>query len=307
MLDVEVSADQGHQSRQAARGHPAAGRSARAQGQSRPRRPTASSSRPSSTRAAARSRPCWSSAARCKVGDIVVAGAEWGRVRALIDDRGEQVKEAGPSMPVEVLGLDGTPQAGDRFAVVENEARAREITDYRAALAREKAGAPRRRRPRLARADDDAAAGAAASRSFRGHQGATCRARSRRSCRRSTSSAPTRSRPAIIHAGVGGITEADVTLAEASGAPIIGFNVRANAQARDARRARRIEIRYYNIIYNLVDDIKAAMSGLLAPERRETFLGNAEILRGLQHHQGRQGRRLPGHRRHGRARRRACA
>ena len=172
-----------------------------------------------------------------RVGDIVVAGSEWGRVRALVDDHGETVKEAGPSTPVEVLGFQGAPEAGDRFAVVDSEARAREITDYRAAPeAREGAG-PADRRPRLARADDEPAPDRRAEGSSRWSSRATCRARSRRSPARSTRSAPTRSRARIIHSGVGGITESDVTLAAASNAAIIGFNVRANAAGARRRRA----------------------------------------------------------------------
>ena len=202
------------------------------------------------------------------VGDIVVAGAEWGRVRALRQrHRRSRSSEAGPSMPVEVLGFNGTPEAGDRLAVVENEARAREITDYRARQKRDKVAARADRHARLARADDERSSRPPAARNSRWSSRATCRARSRRSSARSTSSAPTRSRARIIHAGVGGITESDVTLAEASGAAIIGFNVRANKEAREAAERAGIEIRYYNIIYDLVDDVKKAMSGLLAPER----------------------------------------
>jgi translation initiation factor IF-2 len=212
-----------------------------------------------------------------KTGDILVAGNEWGRVRALVDDHGGQVKEAGPSMPVEVLGLQGTPQAGDRFAVVENEARAREISEYRQRLAREKSVARQagqrgsleqmmsqlqtsglKEFPLLIKGDVQGSIEAIVSAL---DKLGTDEVRAR-----------------IVHSGAGAITESDVSLAETSGAAIIGFNVRANKQARDASEQAGIEIRYYNIIYDLVDDIKAAMSGLLSPERRETFLGNAEIL-----------------------------
>ena len=210
-------------------------------------------------------------------GDILVAGNEWGRVRALVNDRGEQVKEAPPSMPVEVLGLQGTPQAGDRFAVVNNEARAREITEYRQRLARDKAVAKHagqrgsleqmmsqlqssglKEFPLLIKGD------------VQGSVEAIIAALDK------LGTDEVRAR--IVHAGAGGITESDVSLAETSGAVIIGFNVRANAQARHAAEQAGIEVRYYSIIYNLVDDVKAAMSGLLSPERRETFIGNAEIL-----------------------------
>jgi translation initiation factor IF-2 len=212
-----------------------------------------------------------------KPGDIIVAGSEWGRVRALVNDRGENLKDAGPAMPVEVLGLGGPPHAGDRFAVVESEAKAREISEYRTRLAREKAVARQagsrgsleqmmsqlqvtglKEFPLLIKGDVqgsiEAIAGAL-------EKLGTDEVRAR-----------------IIHSGAGGITESDIALAEASNAAIIGFNVRANKQARDLAEREGIEIRYYNIIYDLVDDVKAAMSGLLSPERRETFIGNAEIL-----------------------------
>ncbi len=210
-------------------------------------------------------------------GDIIVAGNEWGKVRALISDRGDQIAEAGPSTPVEILGLQGTPQAGDRFATVESEARAREITEYRQRKAREKAVARSagqrgsleqmmsqlqtsgvKEFPLIIKAD------------VQGSVEAIVAALDK------LSTDEVRAR--IVHSGAGGITESDVSLAETSEAAIIGFNVRANKQARDASEQAGIEIRYYNIIYNLVDDVKAAMSGLLSPERRETFLGNAEIL-----------------------------
>jgi translation initiation factor IF-2 len=211
-------------------------------------------------------------------GDIVVAGAEWGRVRALINDLSANVKEAGPSVPVEVLGFNGTPEAGDRVAVVESEARAREITEYRARQKREraaarmgsagrtladmmrdlKAGAGRKEFPLVVRADVQGSAEAIAGALEKvGNEEVGAR---------------------IIQTGVGGISESDVTLAEASGAIILGFNVRAHKEAREAAERAGIEIRYYNIIYDLVDDVKAAMSGLLAPTLREERLGEAQIL-----------------------------
>ncbi len=212
-----------------------------------------------------------------KPGDIIVAGNEWGRVRALINDRGEQVKEAGPSAPVEILGLQGTPLAGDRFAVVDNEARGREISEYRQRKAREKAVARQagqrgsleqmmsqlqetgvKEFPLIIKGDVQGSIEAIV---IALEKLGTDEVRAR-----------------IVHSGAGAITESDISLAETSEAAIIGFNVRANKQARDAAEQAGIEIRYYNIIYDLVDDIKAAMSGLLSPERRETFLGNAEIL-----------------------------
>ncbi|MCM5557950.1 translation initiation factor IF-2 [Pleomorphomonas sp. JP5] len=212
-----------------------------------------------------------------KVGDIIVAGSEWGRVRALLDDHGANVNNAGPAMPVEVLGFQGTPDAGDRVAVVENEARAREITEYRIRQKRENVAkrasgsrgsleqmmsklqtAGKKEFPLVVKTDVQGSLEAiVASLEKLGNEEVAAR---------------------VIHGGVGGVTESDVTLASASDAAIIGFNVRANKQARDAADRDGIEIRYYNIIYNLVDDVKAAMSGMLTPERRETFLGNAEIL-----------------------------
>jgi len=212
-----------------------------------------------------------------KPGDIIVAGNEWGRVRALVDDRGGQVKEAGPSMPVEILGLQGTPQAGDRFAVVENEARAREISEYRQRLAREKAVA-RQAGQRGSLEQMMSQLQTTGLKEFplviKGDVQGSIEAIVAALDKLGTDEVRAR----IVHSGAGAITESDVSLAETSGAAIIGFNVRANKQARDAAEQAGIEIRYYNIIYDLVDDIKAAMSGLLSPERRETFLGNAEIL-----------------------------
>ena len=210
-------------------------------------------------------------------GDILVAGNEWGRVRALVNDRGDQVKEAPPAMPVEVLGLQGTPQAGDRFAVVNNEARAREITEYRQRLAREKAVAKHAgQRGSLEQMMSQLQTSGLKEFPLviKGDVQGSIEAINAALDKLGTDEVRAR----IVHAGAGGITESDVSLAETSGAAIIGFNVRANAQARAAAVAAGIEIRYYSIIYNLVDDVKAALSGLLSPERRETFIGNAQIL-----------------------------
>ncbi len=210
-------------------------------------------------------------------GEILVAGNEWGRVRALVNDRGEHVQEAPPAMPVEILGLQGTPQAGDRFAVVNNEARAREITEYRQRLARDKAVA-KHATQRGSLEQMMSQLQASGLKEFpliiKGDVQGSIEAIVTALDKLGTDEVRAR----IVHAGAGAITESDVTLAETSGAAIIGFNVRANAQARTAAEQAGIEIRYYNIIYNLVDDVKDAMSGLLSPERRETFLGNAEIL-----------------------------
>jgi translation initiation factor IF-2 len=213
-----------------------------------------------------------------KVGDIIVAGAEMGRVRALINDQGQTIQEAGPSVPVEVLGFNGPPEAGDRLAVVENEARARQVTDYRAHQKREKSAASvsgmrgsleqmmsqikttagRKDFPLVIKADVQGSLEAIlGSLEKLGTDEVAAR---------------------ILHAGVGGISESDVTLAEGFNAAIIGFSVRANKEAAALAKRDGIEIRYYNIIYDLVDDVKKAMSGLLAPTLRETMLGNAQIL-----------------------------
>ncbi len=210
-----------------------------------------------------------------KVGNVVVAGTAWGKVRALIDDTGKNVVSAGPSMPVEILGFHSVPEAGDVLVAVESEHRAREVAEYRERKKREAKGAAMRRAsleqmmsqmkegelkefPVLVKADVQGSAEAIVQ--ALGKLGNDeVRAR-------------------VIHYGVGGVTESDVQLAAASGAVILGFNVRANKQAREAAQRQGIEVRYYNIIYDLVDDIKQAMSGLLAPELRETHLGNAEVL-----------------------------
>lgn len=210
-------------------------------------------------------------------GQIVVAGDQWGRVRALVNDKGEHVKEAGPAMPVELLGLSGAPQAGDKFAVVESESRAREISEYRQRLTRDKAAA-RLSGQRGSLEQMMTQLQAVGVKEFplviKGDVQGSIEAIAGALEKLGTDEVRAR----IVHSGAGGITESDVSLAEASNAAIIGFNVRANAQARQFAERQGIEIRYYNIIYDLVDDVKAAMSGLLSPERRETFLGNAEIL-----------------------------
>ena len=209
------------------------------------------------------------------VGDILIAGSEWGRVRALIDDKGEQVKSAGPSKPVEVLGMQGAPAAGDRFSVVENEARAREIAEYRQRKQRELSqargarGSLEQMMSKLQESDLKEVPIL-----IKGDVQGSVEAIIGALEKLSTEEVAVR----VIHSGVGGITESDITLASASEAAIIGFNVRANKQARDAAEQSGSDIRYYNIIYDLVDDVKAAMSGMLSPERRETFIGYAEIL-----------------------------
>ncbi|MDQ2082150.1 translation initiation factor IF-2 [Xanthobacteraceae bacterium Astr-EGSB] len=211
------------------------------------------------------------------VSDIVVAGAEWGRVRALVSDTGDSIEEAGPSVPVEILGFNGTPEAGDRLAVVDSEARAREVTNYRARQKREKQaarasgmrGSLEQMMSQLktsGRKDLSLIIKADVQGSLEAIIGSVEKLGTEEVAAR------------VISAGVGAITESDVTLAEASNCPVIGFNVRAHKEAREAAERAGIEIRYYNIIYNLVDDVKAAMSGLLPPTLRETMLGNAQIL-----------------------------
>jgi translation initiation factor IF-2 len=212
-----------------------------------------------------------------RVGDVIVAGSQWGHVRALIDDKGATRPSAGPALPVEVLGFSGSPEAGDRVAVVETEARAREITEYRERQKRDEAAV----RGGLARGslvDMMSQLKTAGRKEFplviKGDVQGSVEAIVATLEKLNTEEVAAR----ILHSGVGGITESDITLAEASNAVLIGFNVRAHKEARQLAEQDGIEIRYYNIIYNLVDDVKAAMSGLLAPTLREEMLGNAEIL-----------------------------
>ncbi|TBN51381.1 translation initiation factor IF-2 [Paracoccus sediminis] len=208
-------------------------------------------------------------------GDIFVVGEQWGKVRALINDKGERVDEAGPSVPVEVLGLDGTPAAGDVLNVVETEAQAREIADYRSQAAKDKraaAGAATTLEQMMAKAKADESVSelsVVVKADVQGSAEAIVQALEK--------IGNDEVRVRVLHYGVGAITESDVGLAEASGAPVIGFNVRANAPARNSANQKGVEIRYYSIIYDLVDDIKAAASGLLSNEVRENFIGYAQI------------------------------
>jgi translation initiation factor IF-2 len=209
-----------------------------------------------------------------RTGDVFVAGAEWGRVRALVNDRGEQVASAGPSEPIEVLGLQGTPTAGDDFVVVDNEARAREITDYRQRLLREKsatAGARGTVEQMLSAIKSGEADELALVIKTDVHG-------SLEAIRATLEKLETDLvKPRILHGAVGGISESDISLAGASNGIIVGFNVRANPQAREMARREGMEIRYYSIIYDLIDDVKALLSGMLAPELKEEFIGYAEI------------------------------
>ena len=210
-----------------------------------------------------------------KSGDIVVAGQAWGKVRAMSDDKGKPMKSAGPSVPVEILGLSGTPEPGDKFYVVESEARAREVAEFRTRSRRDKDAAKSsgtsleqmmaqlqdseiKEMPIVIKGDVQGSIEAIVG-SLDKFSNDEVRVR-------------------ILHTGVGGISESDVILAQASNAPVIGFNVRANKQAREEAERSGVEIRYYAVIYDLIDDIKGVLSGMLEPELRETFLGNAEIL-----------------------------
>ncbi|RNF35831.1 translation initiation factor IF-2 [Paracoccus methylarcula] len=210
-----------------------------------------------------------------KRGDIFVVGEQWGKVRALINDQGERVEEAGPSVPVEVLGLNGTPEAGDVLNVVETEAQAREIADYRTQQAKDKraaAGAATTLEQLMAKAKADESVAelpVVVKADVQGSAEAIVQALEKLG--------NDEVRVRVIHYGVGAITESDITLAEASQTPVIGFNVRANAPARNSANQKGVEIRYYSVIYDLVDDIKAAASGLLSAEVRENFIGYAEI------------------------------
>ena len=210
-----------------------------------------------------------------RLGDIFVVGEQWGKVRAMENDMGQRVSEAGPSVPVEVLGLNGTPEAGDVLNVVETEAQAREIADYRHQAAKDKraaAGAATTLDQLLAKAKADenvAELPILVKADVQGSAEAIVQAMEK--------IGNDEVRVRVLHSGVGAITETDVGLAEASGAPILGFNVRANASARNTANQKGVEIRYYSVIYDLVDDVKAAASGLLSAEIREKFIGYAEI------------------------------
>jgi translation initiation factor IF-2 len=209
-------------------------------------------------------------------GEIVVAGAEWGRVRAMLDDKGRQLKDAGPSMPVEILGLAGVPAAGEPFVVVENEGRAREITEFRTRKLREKA-----------------AAGTAAARGTLDQMLARIAAGEQKEVAIVIKADVQGSAEAIqatllklgneevkvrvLHAAVGQITESDISLAKASNAVVVAFNVRATAQARDLAQRDGVDIRYYSIIYDVTDDIEKLIRGKIAPKEREKFLGYAEV------------------------------
>ena len=208
-------------------------------------------------------------------GDIFVVGEQYGKVRALINDKGERIKEAGPSVPVEVLGLNGTPEAGDVLNVVATDAQAREIAQFRAHAAKEKraalgAATTLEQLMEKAKADQTVAEMPILVKAdVQGSAEAIVQAMAK--------IGNDEVRVRVLHSGVGAITESDISLAEASGAPVFGFNVRANTSARNTAHQKGIEIRYYSVIYDLVDDVKAAASGLLGAEIRENFIGYAKI------------------------------
>ncbi|MCE0505715.1 MULTISPECIES: translation initiation factor IF-2 [unclassified Roseivivax] len=209
-------------------------------------------------------------------GDIFVVGEQWGKVRAMENDQGKRVKEAGPSVPVEVLGLNGTPEAGDVLNVVSTEAQAREIAEYRQQVSKDKraaAGAATTLEALMQKAKDDENVSelpVLVKADVQGSAEAIVQALEK------VGNDEVRVR--VLHYGVGAITETDVGLAEASNAPILGFNVRANTSARNSANQKGVELRYYSVIYDLVDDVKAAASGLLSNEIRENFIGYAQIL-----------------------------
>jgi translation initiation factor IF-2 len=207
-----------------------------------------------------------------RVGDVFVVGAVPGKVRAMINDQGKQVKEAGPSVPVEVLGLSGVPSAGDTLTVVENEARAREVAAYRQGLLDRKrtTSAPVNLENMFASRANQAKEFALV---IKGDVQGSVEAIATAINRISTEDIKAR----ILHAGVGAITESDVILASASGAPIIGFNVRPNAKAREVANRTKVEFRYYDVIYHLTDWVRSAMAGELGPEIIETVVGRARV------------------------------
>jgi len=209
-----------------------------------------------------------------RVGDIFIAGAEWGRVRAMVNDRNENVTEAGPALPVEILGLNGSPMAGDDLVATGSEARAREITEFRTHTRRE-AEIASATRGTLEQMLDKIKEGVAAELPVVVKSDVHGSLEAIINSLEKLGNEEVKVR--VLHSGVGGINESDITLARATSAMIIAFNVRANPQAREMARRDNIDIRYYSIIYNVVDDIKAALEGMLSPAQKENFLGYAEI------------------------------
>ncbi|MBU29131.1 MAG: translation initiation factor IF-2 [Gammaproteobacteria bacterium] len=209
-----------------------------------------------------------------KVGDAILAGEQVGKVRALVDESGKHVEQAGPSIPVEILGLSGTPDAGDELLVLESERKAREVAEFRAERTRD-AEHKRQQAQKLDQMFANMEAGEVANLNIvlKTDVRGTLEALSAALQKLATAEV----RVNLIAQGVGGITESDATLASSAGAIILGFNVRADAGARQVIERDGIELRYYSVIYDIVDDVKAAMSGLLAPELREEIVGIAEV------------------------------
>ncbi|MEM1389919.1 MAG: translation initiation factor IF-2 [Pseudomonadota bacterium] len=212
-----------------------------------------------------------------KRGDIVVAGAQWGKVRALVNERGQQMKEAGPAQPVEILGMDGTPEPGDAFNVVDTEARAREITEYRERMKRQKQGVATQRASLeqfMTSLTDGSGDVSDLPIVLKGDVQGSVEAITQSLEKLATDEV----RANVVYGAAGGISESDILLAQSTGSPVFAFNVRANKQARVLAEKEGVEIRYYSIIYELIDDVKASLSGMLAPEKKETFIGYADIL-----------------------------
>jgi translation initiation factor IF-2 len=205
-----------------------------------------------------------------------VAGSHWGRARALLNDRGDTVDEAGPAMPVEILGLDGVPEPGDALVAVDSERQAREITEYRQRKRHQTQTGPNGKAPTtLEEMFNQLRSGAVGELPvvLKSDVHGSLEAITAGLEKMSTEEVKVR----ILFGGVGAITESDVTLASASSAAILGFNVRANAQAREMAKRDGVEIRYYSIIYELLDEVRGLLSGMLKPESRESILGHAEI------------------------------
>ena len=209
-----------------------------------------------------------------KVGDAILAGEQVGKVRALVDENGKQIRQAGPSIPVEILGLSGTPDAGDELIVLENERKAREVAEFRSERTRD-AEHKRQHAQKLDQMFANMEAGEVSNLNIvlKTDVRGTLEALSAALLKLATDEV----RVHIVVQGVGGITESDATLASSAGAIVLGFNVRADAGARQVIERDGIELRYYSVIYDIVDDVKAAMSGLLAPELREEIVGIAEV------------------------------
>ncbi|HVY12040.1 MAG TPA: translation initiation factor IF-2, partial [Alphaproteobacteria bacterium] len=207
-----------------------------------------------------------------------VTGTQWGRVRALLNDRGQNVEQAAPAEPVVVLGLNGAPLAGDDFIVVESEARAREVADFRERRKRASQQVASVTKSSLEEMFSSIREGSSKTLPVLIKADVQGSVEAIRGALEKASGDNTEVKVKVLDSGVGAISESDVTLAKASHGLIIGFNVRANPQAREMAKRDGIDIRYYSVIYNIIDDVKQMLTGLLAPEMREKFLGYAQIL-----------------------------